>query len=67
MKRELKVFFVFFVVQALNCAPHVKSKKKEVIQYLESYGYYQPRDIAGSKISHKELKHSLKQLQVLKI
>lgn len=66
MKRELKAFLVFLVVHVhtVNCAPHFKNNKREVMRYLQSYGYYQPRDEAESEMSHKEVTHSLKQLQV---
>lgn len=52
-------------IHEIQTASVVGNKHSETIAYLQSFGYL-PEAKNNKEITHKELKHALKQLQVSK-
>lgn len=62
MKLLLISLLVCFLVVNISCAP-TGEQEEEVIKYLKSFGYI-PVAKNTTKISHKQLHHGLRRLQV---
>lgn len=57
--------FAAFTFKNLVICAHYDDQQTYVIKYLQSFGYL-PEDKNTTSISHKQLKHGLKRLQVRK-
>jgi hypothetical protein len=64
MVQSISLIFLVIFINQLNCLPSIVTQEKiEVIKYLQSFGYL-PGTENITKISHKQLQHALKRLQV---